>query len=296
MTTTRARFAGAFWITTALLLATAGCGNSAGSAPAGVAETQETASTPQTPVGVMAIGHSGLTGENTDPDRPRQAAPENSWATGTSPEFDSVYERLVAKRPDTEGHVVNAAFGGAEVSSLDLQVKTALQILPNPELVIVQTIDNDIQCDGTDADNVSRFGEMLEQALRSINAATPATKILVVGQLGRPSTSFVTDLVAEKPNAKAGLTGSGICDFYDEQGNINEASFGTLTKIIESYEAEQSRVCAAVANCRTDGGVRAAYVDTIENFTDDFNHLNVAGQAYEAELIWPVVADFLGLN
>ena len=84
MTTTRARFAGAFWITAALLLATAGCGNSAGSAPAGVAETQETASTPQTPVGVMAIGHSGLTGENTDPNRPSQAALENSWATGTA--------------------------------------------------------------------------------------------------------------------------------------------------------------------------------------------------------------------
>jgi hypothetical protein len=244
----------------------------------------------------MAIGHSGLTGENTDPNRPSQAALENSWATGTAPEVDSVYQRLVAERPDTEGHVVNAAFGGAGISSLGLQVKTALQILPNPELVIVQTIDNDIQCDGTDAANVTAFGDMLIQALESINAATPESKILVVGQHGRPSTSFVTELVAEKPSAKAGLTGSGICDFYDEQGNINEANFATLTTIIESYEAEQSRVCAAVANCRTDGGVRAAYTDTIDAYTDDFNHLNVAAQAFEAQLIWPVVADFLGLN
>lgn len=30
-------------------------------------------------------------------------------------------------------------------------------------------------------------------------------------------------------------------------------------KIIDSYEAEQARVCAAVTNCRTDHGVRAAY-------------------------------------
>ena len=262
----------------------------------GVAETQQTASIPQPPVGVVAIGHSGLTGENTDPNRPSQAALENSWATGTAPEVDSVYQRLVAVRPETEGQVVNAAFGGAEVSSLGLQVKTALQILPNPELVIVQTIDNDIRCDGTDADNVTAFGDMLRQALESINATAPESKILVVGQLGRPSTSFVTELVAEQPSAKTGLTGSGICDFYDEQGNINEANFVTLTTIIESYEAEQSRVCAAVANCRTDGGVRAAYTDKIENFTEDYNHLNVAGQAYEAQLIWPVVADFLGLS
>ena len=52
------------------------------------------------------------------PNRPRQAALENSWATGTAPEVDSVYERLVAVRPETEGRVINAAFGGAEVSSL----------------------------------------------------------------------------------------------------------------------------------------------------------------------------------
>ena len=51
-----------------------------------------------------------------------------------------------------------------------------------------------------------------------------------------------------------------------------------------------------MANCRTDGGVRAAYTDTIDAYTDDFNHLNVAAQAFEAQLIWPVVADFLGLN
>ena len=43
-------------------------------------------------------------------------------------------------------------------------------------------------------------------------------------------------------------------------------------------------------------GSGAAYTDKLENFTDDVNHLNVAGQAYGAQLIWPVVTDFLGLN
>lgn len=36
--------------------------------------------------------------------------------------------------------------------------------------------------------------------------------------------------------------------------------------------------------------------DKLDNFTGDWNHLNVAGQAFEAKLIWPVVADFLHLN
>ena len=92
------------------------------------------------------------------------------------------------------------------------------------------------------------------------------------------------------------LTGSGICDFYDAQGRPNAAAFRTLTKIIDGYEAEQARVCSTVPNCRTDGGVRAAYVDVLENFSSDWAHLNVRGQAQEAKIIWPVVASALGLT
>ena len=63
----------------------------------------------QNPVGVIAIGHSGMTGEGSDPTRPGQDARENSWATGTAPEVNSVYERLLAVRPETAGHVANLA-------------------------------------------------------------------------------------------------------------------------------------------------------------------------------------------
>ena len=64
------------------------------------------------PVGVIAIGHSGLTGENSDPARPGQPALENSWATGTNPEVNSIYLRLIEVHPETEGHVANTAVGG----------------------------------------------------------------------------------------------------------------------------------------------------------------------------------------
>ena len=40
--------------------------------------------------------------------------------------------------------------------------------------------------------------------------------------------------------------------------------------------------------------MRAKYVDKLENFSPDWNHLNVRGQAAEAELIWPVVQKLLG--
>ena len=40
----------------------------------------------QEPVGIIALGHSGMTGEGSDPTRPGQDARENSWATGTAPD------------------------------------------------------------------------------------------------------------------------------------------------------------------------------------------------------------------
>jgi hypothetical protein len=292
----RSVIAGAGAVAALLSLATAGCSSPGGSKSPAAVPTRPTTLSPARPVGIIAIGHSGLTGENSDQNRPGQPAPANSWATGSSPEVDSVYLRLVAVRPETKGHVANAATGGAPVTSLAAQAQTALASVPAPALIVIQTIDNDIQCDGTDATNVVEFGTTLTRVLKSLSASSPESKIVLVGQLGRPRPTFVTTLVDKDPAVKAFLTGSGICDFYDEQGRLNTDNFRTLTKIIDSYEAEQARACSAVANCRTDGGVRAAYSDALENFTSDWNHLNVRGQAQEAKIIWPVVASALGLN
>jgi hypothetical protein len=245
------------------------------------------------PVGLIAIGHSGLTGEGAAGQF--AAAYENSWATGTSPEVNSVYLRLTVERPETEGKVANEAVGGAPAAALSSQATAALQTVPAPALAIIQTLDSDIRCDGTDADNVPKVGRSIADALDVITTASPNTRILVVGQLGRPSPAFVEELVAHDPAVKDALSGTGMCDFYDPDGNLVEANFETLTGIIEAYEAEQARVCEAVPQCRTDGGVRAAYVDEIGNFAPDWNHLNVRGQAAAAELIWPVVVEILGL-
>lgn len=253
-------------------------------------EPTESSSSAQ-PIGLIAIGHSGLTGEGTG--GPRE--PENSWATGTSPEVNSVYLRLAAARPETLGHVANTAQGGAVADALTDQAQSALQIVPHPALVIVSTIDNDIRCDGSDAQHVPEFGAAVADALDVITSASPDSKILVVGQAGRPSPAFLEQLVAHDPSVKQTLTGSGICDFFDQNGNLVQQHFETLTAIINGYEAEETRVCGTVPQCSTDGGARAAYQDKLENFSSDWNHLNVRGQAAEASLIWPVVTSMLGL-
>lgn len=249
------------------------------------------------PVGVIAIGHSGLTGENSDPDRPFQPALENSWATGTTPDVNSVYLRLVEAHPETEGHVANTAVGGAVAATLAYQAEQALNEVPAPELVIIQTIDNDLGCP-LDDDALMRFGGSVTQALDQIVEASPQSRILMVGQLGRPDPAFVEDLVAAYPDVKPQLTGphEECGGFFDPSGALIEENFELLTNRIEAYEAEQQRRCDAVPQCRTDGGVRATYVDVLENFSPDLNHLNVRGQAAAADIIWPVVVDMLGLE
>jgi hypothetical protein len=243
--------------------------------------------------GVIAIGHSGLTGEGTGGQY--EAVPENSWATGTNPEVNSVYARLTEVRPENAGQVANTAAGGASSNTLVPQARLALQTVPLPTLVIISTIDNDIRCDGTDDDHIPQLGQDVADVLELIGTASPDSTILIVGQLGRPSVEYMNELAGRDPSVVAPLSGSGVCDFYDADGNLVEESFATLTGIIEGYEAEEARVCETVPHCYTDGGVRAAYVDKLENFGPDWAHLNVQGQAAEAELIWPVVTEVLGL-
>lgn len=67
------------------------------------------------PVGIVAIGHSGLTGEGTG--ARLEAVPAKSWATGDDAQVDSVYLRMVALLPETGGQVANTAFGGAPASA-----------------------------------------------------------------------------------------------------------------------------------------------------------------------------------
>jgi hypothetical protein len=273
-------------------LIVSGCGG--GQATASANPTAAPSSLPTAdlahPVGVIAMGHSGLTGEGTG--ELGAANFDGSWATGTLPQVNSIYMRLAAARPETLGHVDNEAVGAAPAAALLGQAKAALAKVPAPALAIIQTVDNDIQCEPTNADAVAAS---VTQALQEIHTASPNTKILVVGQAGRPSVAFIQALVAAHPEVKADLTGTDACAFYSSDGSINEAGFTELTASIDAYEAAVAKACAGIPGCATDGGVRRTWVDKIELFGPDLNHLNLQGQAAVAEQLWPVVETLLGL-
>jgi hypothetical protein len=110
---------------------------------------------------MIAIGHSGLTGEGTAGES--EPAYDNSWATGTSSDVNSIYLRLTVARPEFQGHVANTAQGGAKSSALIAQATSALAQVPVPAFVIISTIDNDIQCDGNDLGRIPQLKVELGQ-------------------------------------------------------------------------------------------------------------------------------------
>jgi hypothetical protein len=280
------------------LVATASCGAGSGSATHAAATAPASTSrgaspAPQPLRGVIALGHSALTGQNSDPADPGMSAFGNSWATGTNPAVDSIYQRLAAVDPAARGHVVNAAANGAPASALAGQAAGALSLLPNPRLVIIQTIDDDIRCDGTDKANYPVFGQQVKAALDLIVRKAPHTTILLMSQPGRPLPA--SEAIAGTPDAKT-QSGSDMCSPFDPNLKLDRKHIRTLTGIIEGYESELATVCATVTQCHTDNGRATHFQVPVSYYSDDGNHLNVKGLAALARFMWPTVAHALSLN
>ena len=97
------------------------------------------------PSSIVALGHSGLTGYDSDPDMPAIDVHDNSWATGTNPKVDSVYERIVALNPAARDHVSNFAIDGSGVDSLVDQERQAAAVTPAPDLVIIRNYGLEVE-------------------------------------------------------------------------------------------------------------------------------------------------------
>lgn len=242
-------------------------------------------------IGLVALGHSGLTGAASDPHRPTSDTPMNSWVTGTAAVVDSIYTRLVRADPGAEGHVYNGGIDGSTSSALVDEIPAALKAVPHPQLVIIQTIDNDITCDGNDDANVPVFGRAVAAALALIARSSPRTRVLTMSQFGRPAT--YTAAWSKDPGVSAAMRGSGPCNTLDPDGHVVPSHVQHLTAIIEAYEAELAKVCQASTGC-TYTTVPRTYRDAITD-SNEGNHQNVVGAHKWAALMWPTVAALAGL-
>lgn len=130
----------------AVLLTSCGGGGPTGAAP--TPSSGQTTPPDMRTIGLIALGHSALTGYKSLPASDRDTR-ENSWVTGTNPAVDSLYLRLIKLEPSVEGHVANDGIDGSTADALLSEAQSGLTLVPHPQLVIIQTIDNDIRCDGT---------------------------------------------------------------------------------------------------------------------------------------------------
>jgi len=230
-----------------------------------------------------------------DPQRPGEAALQNSWATGTNPAVDSIYQRLAAVDPTMRGHAVNAAGVGAPTGSLVGQAITALGVVPNPRLVIIDIIGTDIRCDGSDSSNYPVFGLQVKAAIDFIARLAPHATILLMSRPGRPlpdSKAIIGTPGAAAPISQA-QSGSDICSPFDPDLRLDMKHITTLTGIIEGYESEQAKVCATVPECHTDNGRATHFQVPASHYSSDWEHLNVTGLAALAAFMWPTVAKIL---
>jgi len=233
------------------------------------------------PSSIVALGHSGLTGYDSDPDMPAIDVHDNSWATGTNPKVDSVYERIVALNPAARDHVSNFAIDGSGVDSLVDQERQAAAVTPAPDLVIIQSIDNDIQCDGTDQQNYAPYRRKLTGVMDSLTQDLPNADVFFVSQWADVQEY---DRVARQIDPTH-LTGTGPCDPIDaETGRLDPKREAYLQHLVDHYFGIVTAVCAQYPTCRTDEGAMQTMRLQKRDLSHDLNHLSVAGHHKMAAL------------
>lgn len=238
------------------------------------------------PVGIAVIGHSGATGYDSDPDRPGEDVQANSWATGTNPLVQSIYLRMLATNASLEGHATNIAVDGSNVASLIAQASQLVDRTPKPQLVLIETIDNDQKCDGTDAANYDPYRTKLTQVLDTLAQGLPDAQIFIVSQYADAQT-YDRVVFGIDPSH---LAGDGACDTVNPQTmQIDPAKEASLQKMVDDYWGIVTDVCALHPTCRTDGGAMQHIDLKPEDLGSDLNHLSVAGHAKKAAMVWAVL-------
>jgi hypothetical protein len=276
--------------------ALAGCGDSdsqpsaRSDAPASAADATPTASaaparkwTRGYPNSIAVIGHSGSTGENSDPDQPGVEVRENSWATGTNPDVNSVYLRILARNPAIEGHNLSYSEGGASIGMVAAQADRLLANDPHTHLILIQVMDNDMTCP-LDRAALSDFRTQLTATLRKLARGAPNASQFVVSQFGSVPTS--AKAFSRRERALWGGTAPGPCAPATPTGRVVPKKVARLEKAIHAYEATLEAACNKVRQCTYDGGALGRIVDRREHFSSDLSHLSVNGHAKAAAVTW----------
>jgi hypothetical protein len=231
------------------------------------------------PNSITVLGHSGSTGEDSDPRRPGREVRSNSWVTGTNPAVNSLYRRILKRNPAIKGHNKPYSEGGANIDGVALQADRMLASRTKPELIVIQVMDNDLICP-LDSVAVSGFQAKLTKMLKKVAAGAPDSRQFVVSQFGSPGT-WAKSLTQKQ---REPMGGTSPCSFIAPGGKIVKAT--RLERAIHAYEAALKAACHTVRQCTYDGGAFGSIVDKPQYVGGDLNHLSVKGHAKAAEVAW----------
>jgi hypothetical protein len=233
---------------------------------------------------IGVIGHSGATGYNSD--GVDHDVPDNSWVTGDNPKVDSIYLRLLASHPALEGHNYNEATSGSSVSYLLHQAQALLTHDPVPDIVFIVSVDNDVQCDGTDEDNYDVYQARVAEVVDYLQGSAPGLKVFFNDT---PFSVHQYDAAMMKIDGGADhIDFPGPCDPITDDGTIDPAGEAYQQQVFDGYLARLQAVCAERSNCATDDGALQdeSFTASPQDFTEDLNHLTVSGLAREAAVVW----------
>jgi hypothetical protein len=233
------------------------------------------------PNSIAVLGHSGSTGENSDPDRPGIEVRENSWATGTNPEVNSVYRRILERNPAIEGHNLGYSEAGAGIDQVAAQADRLVANDPDTDLILIQVMDNDLTCP-LDRAALSDFRTKLTATLKKLAHGAPGSSQFVVSQFGSVPT-YARSLTRDE---RASQGGTGPCDFMTPTGDIAPQKVRRIENAIHAYEGALEAACDAVRSCAYDDGAFGRIVDRREYVSDDLNHYSVEGHAKAAAVAW----------
>ena len=207
-------------------------------------------------------------------------------ATGDNPQVRSIYWRLLQDHPALKGNNFNGAVNGTNVGNLKTQFAALLvEADPVPDVILIQTVDNDIRCNGTDSVNYAQFAQALDDALTVMAKEIPNVQFYLTSPWG--SVKDWTAWAATHPEKVLENSGSGPCDVFDENGGPSARGMRSMQAIYDSYWAQVEEVCTRHDGCYTDHGqLLKQFIPTDQDIAADLNHLSIAGHRKYAEIAW----------
>jgi lysophospholipase L1-like esterase len=219
--------------------------------------------------------------------------PSASWSTGTS--SYSHYRRIQGANPGIGGRTYNHAVSGADMADLYGQVQGVIG--RRAEYVTILMGANDV-CASSEAamTPVATFRAQFEQALASLNASLPSSRVFVssIPDIHQLFSLYRYDLGANAVWAVAGICQSMLAwPFSNLPADVARRARVRQRNI--DYNTQLAQVCAAYTQCRFDSNAvfNTPFVRS-DVTTRDYFHPSVNGQAKLAAVTWGQAAAFVG--